>query len=612
MAQARFSKVMTFQECSDAPNWSRLGIFSCHNCDKWRERLQLGKVPWEDRCALSAKRYQCYRNKTGEKLHVRIVCRDPTSIYSVTNKGPVPAVSSVTMNRRRRRAGRSKIVEDGKKLTNSAYAQNQLLKSAKAKSVEASLMSRKVLQQEEDLARTAELVEQQQRVIEAKDQLISDSRKKLKQTQSLIEYCRVKAAPVCKKQEDFNKVKRMDMTIALETVLSKLCPGKHASTKAKLLFDEILGSKLYDGEVRKLIDDYVHSYIRDLFKPWRVLKAGDVSAVGALKTSTIRALNEVIDHENLGIFPSASSVDRARAKLDKYAYEKIGYERRETVYGEVFYLNFEKALRFLLKACQLHDLAQSNSVKVSLAIDGADLFKDRTHVSAGIKITDCHGVHPVTKKPLFVQDDNGEEKMVKMQSSEMCCILIIADARNKKEMYEEVFREFYQWGDRIRQFGLLASDSEPALHLFSVAHTTDLKASWHLSNRGGGCKNKNFFCTFCPCTKNNLISYKEHDERCNRCKRRNKRKSYHHAVCDSVSVPTLLQCLEEELGAYHQKYGKEFAVIKEKSKLHVDHMQLNKQEDIMHIEHVTPHDNVEKKESIHNLFLVSAGSGQYL
>jgi hypothetical protein len=36
-------------------------------------------------------------------------------------------------------------------------------------------------------------------------------------------------------------------------------------------------------------------------------------------------------------------------------------------------------------------------VKISLSIDGADLFKDRAHISAGIKISDPCGAHPVTK-----------------------------------------------------------------------------------------------------------------------------------------------------------------------------------------------------------------------
>ncbi len=52
-------------------------------------------------------------------------------------------------------------------------------------------------------------------------------------------------------------------------------------------------------------------------------------------------------------------------------------------------------------------------------------------------------MHPVTKKPLFVQAEDGEEKMVKKQSSEMCCILMIVlmivDAKDKRDLYEDVF-----------------------------------------------------------------------------------------------------------------------------------------------------------------------------
>jgi hypothetical protein len=202
----------------------------------------------------------------------------------------------------------------------------------------------------------------------------------------------------------------------------------------------------------------------------------------------------------------------------------IGYERGVTDYGEVYYLGFEKALRFLLKACELHNLATTERVNISLSIDGADLFKDRTHVSAGIKTSDSRGVHPVTRQPLFIVDKDGEEKMVKMQSSEMCCILIIADARDKKELYHDVFKEFYEWGAKIQAVGLPASVDGPALLPFYVAHTTDLKASWYLSNRGGGCKNKNYFCTFCPCTRHNLVSYNINDERCNHCLLRQKRR----------------------------------------------------------------------------------------
>ena len=40
---------------------------------------------------------------------------------------------------------------------------------------------------------------------------------------------------------------------------------------------------------------------------------------------------------------------------------------------EVYYIKFEPALRLLLKACQLHELATTASVKLALTVDGADL-----------------------------------------------------------------------------------------------------------------------------------------------------------------------------------------------------------------------------------------------
>jgi hypothetical protein len=138
-----------------------------------------------------------------------------------------------------------------------------------------------------------------------------------------------------------------------------------------------------------------------------------------LSHQQIKGLNEVIDKEKIRLFPSPSAIDRVRAKPDKYAVEMIGYENKDTVYGSVFFINCQKALRLLLKACHLHDRATRERVKISLVIDGADLFKDHTHVSAGVKICDPNG-------KLFFRHDNGSEQIIRIQSSEMCCILIIA------------------------------------------------------------------------------------------------------------------------------------------------------------------------------------------
>jgi len=105
----------------------------------------------------------------------------------------------------------------------------------------------------------------------------------------------------------------------------------------------------------------------------------------------------------------------------------------------------------LLKACNLHELAQKESVKVALSVDGADLFKGRTHVSTGIKITDERGLHPITRQPFLVaaRENDDDDMFAKIQTKEVCCVMIIADAKDNKHLYEDVFKQYYDWGEML-------------------------------------------------------------------------------------------------------------------------------------------------------------------
>ena len=71
----------------------------------------------------------------------------------------------------------------------------------------------------------------------------------------------------------------------------------------------------------------------------------------------------MVDENNEGFFLSPTTVNRSRALLDKYGMELVGYYQRQTKYGAVYYLNFEKAFCLLLKACKLDELAQTASVR---------------------------------------------------------------------------------------------------------------------------------------------------------------------------------------------------------------------------------------------------------
>ncbi len=62
-----------FEECSDLPNLSLIGIFSCHVCDVWRERVNSARRSSTPRHELTD-HYQCNRRKTKSVIRVWIVC----------------------------------------------------------------------------------------------------------------------------------------------------------------------------------------------------------------------------------------------------------------------------------------------------------------------------------------------------------------------------------------------------------------------------------------------------------------------------------------------------------------------------------------------------------
>jgi hypothetical protein len=173
--------------------------------------------------------------------------------------------------------------------------------------------------------------------------------------------------------------------------------------------------------------------------------------------------------------------------------------------------------------------------------------------------------------------------------------MIIADAVDNKMLYEDVFKGFFEWGEKIRCEGIPASTLGPALMPFTLTHKADMKAAWYLTNKEGGCKTKTYFCHLCCCDRHNLTSYKVNEFRCNRCKKRNRVKCHHHEVCDNVRVDQLLQELEQQLGNYYNTHGKTFEDIKSKSPLRTDHMEVNRTSDIHHIDYIIPQHNHEKQ-----------------
>jgi len=603
-------------------------------------------------------RHQCTRFKEGRPIKVRVVCKAAAEANPRISSAATLAVLEDKCNAfmessaNCRRSSRVKFkereriikaqsaqVNKSDKESNASGKNNNSLKSKRARETIAKLKKRKeakevaaiVCAQKSERALATEmmlkatsiesaarkkllLITEKEAEIQQRNESIRSAtseleaiNKEIKRSKEVLEECQQELRRKKELHRYYNKLSNSsscdDITKLVGVIEGALIhlKGKHNCTKAKLLMEAIVSGQLFNGEASKILQERIRSYIRSLFRPWKLVKAADVAAVGAFKSSTINALRSVIDENKEDLFPSVSTVSRVRCLLDDYAFKMVGWERKMTRYGEVFFINYEKAFRLLLKACQLDEIAQTSSVKIALTVDGADLFKGRTHVATGIKITDERGIHPVSKQPLSMQnEENDIIRFVKVQSSEVCAIMIIADAVDKKELYEDVFKEYYEWGNSLRLHGLPESELGPKLMPFTVVYTNDLKATWYLTNKGGGCKNKTHFCHLCPCTKNELTSYSIGEERCSRCKKRGRLKCYHHRVCDTVSVKALLDDLEAQLGLYYERHGKHYKEIMKRSKLLTSHMQANKEQDPHHIDYVVPPLNDAKQKEYAN------------
>lgn len=442
------------------------------HCVKMKQARALDRSSMSDR-------YQCQRSKKGYgPIRVRVIFNgDPSSAPATKEVTPDPPASD------------------------SCRVLSNTMTSKRARSITTRLLQAQVLKHTNNQIATLE------KALEKREEQLEETKKKLRSTQSMLSQSRDEQQSLnIKKQSAVGDLNLLCQDI--NKIFSRHFPKKRTQTKAKLLIDALTSGLLFHGEAIPLLDEMKRLYVRHIFKDWKVLKAFDCSAIGALKTSTIKALHSVLDEDKIGLFPSPSAIDRARQMLDKYAMEIVGCRREMTKYGEVYYLNFDRAIRLLLKATGLYEKAQRTSVSISFTADGALLLNSRTHVSCGVKITDVDGIHPVTKMPLTaIDEDNSEALYNCMQSRELCAILVMADAKDSKELYSEVFKDFYDYAERLRIHGMPMCDGEPALKPFAAAHPQDMKSTQTVSKRGGNCKMKHFFCHLCSCTKHNLTSY---------------------------------------------------------------------------------------------------------
>jgi hypothetical protein len=117
--------------------------------------------------------------------------------------------------------------------------------------------------------------------------------------------------------------------------------------------------------MERVLREETRKYCRKmLFLPWKVLQSLDLAINGGINYNgleSLRQLESLRDYEQ-GCLPSRSSVQHCAALLHEVGQIMIPFYKIENQLGEMYAFNYEKMVRFILKAFSLDQIAQTESV----------------------------------------------------------------------------------------------------------------------------------------------------------------------------------------------------------------------------------------------------------
>jgi hypothetical protein len=380
--------------------------------------------------------------------------------------------------------------------------------------------------------------------------------------------------------------------------------GVNRRYQAELLASTV--QKCYGGLCRKVLLDSFHYDIkktnpyRNAMEVCRVLDMGsgqlNISGIDMLRKGIEGDENGKIEYGG-GWMTSKYYLQQAQEKVHNVAAVEIPFQQIPTpdLDGVAFKNgdgdDYSKLLLFILEIFKLDVISQdTNQPPIQLAgtLDGMEMSRQVCVVIAGIKMLDPRAIDPVSHLPI------GMEGSKKIQSRELCFPFKMVLTRDTKTLYQEQFKDFFDFLGRIRDFGL----PEFGIRPIQVSSPQDMSSTWKALGRGGGCKVHTFFCYCCAlASKDSAMPRKI---RCESCITKDRLKCYHHATGDVATLERLSHDLEE-LQDTHQFLTGNTTELLSKLQTHLDPSQFEKGSDISNIEYAAESDLKKKEQYIQYL-----------
>jgi hypothetical protein len=373
-----------------------------------------------------------------------------------------------------------------------------------------------------------------------------------------------------------------DLKSTIEELVTRTAnKGSWLRTKVRRL-SETVWNEIYGGECGTYLLDKARRLV-NAENPYtcaeEIAKVMDLNA-GVLNISAYELLREGVEgdedgkiHYGGGILASKYYVKKAMREIEDAAAEVLPYSlvNYEGIDGIVF--EYDKMLDYILKMFQLDGIAKDGNapkVQIAITLDGADLSRNITHVTAGIKIIDPRAIDPRSGLPI------GMVGSTKVQSRELCFVFKIVLAKDNKNLYNTMFNDFFDWFKTVALNGFGEYQNG-----FSVTSPQDESSFWKSLKRGGAAKVKTYFCRCCACTSDNIERPRQGALRCGKCLDEGRSKCFHWDVGDVETLARIQGDLDELINSHgfllHTEEHKHL-----RTRLETD--QVDKKEDMSNIE----------------------------
>ena len=196
------------------------------------------------------------------------------------------------------------------------------------------------------------------------------------------------------------------------------------------------------------------------------------------------------ERHSKSILPSVKQLKSVATEVNTVAQDVIPFRTYIGENTDAIVFDYEKLLWNILCVHGLRDEISKRNVEVAISIDGANLSKRLSHMTAGIKLIDKYAKDPLTGNYLVnysIDEFGGTTLEGGFQSRENCFPFLILIAKDSSTIYKnEHIVRFFNFFQQVKSSGIRGSIP------LNISSPQDMSSIQKAVGKGGGSGSKTF------------------------------------------------------------------------------------------------------------------------